>query len=177
MRFPTVVVALISLLCVNVQADKDAIGDEVLFFYYVYKMEFQATGNSGMGGNRCRGKLIKAPCGFSDFVKDVMAKRFRDAYRPASADLTHKPDASNLRQFEAVDTRIPRQYLLNKVIRGQVKRIPNARQLHPSFYMTPPSWRFLTGHQIFGYSTDIESRADPTSVDNCSARQEYRESN
>lgn len=106
-----------------VLADRDAIGNEILTFYYIYKMQYTSGGLITTGGALC--KTAKPICQFDEYVVDVMAYAFAAEYKPAAGDhtLTPSEDGGNLRAFNAVVDNarqhtppIPIQYQLSAII-------------------------------------------------------------
>ena len=120
MKFLTLLVVCLSLPFTEVSANNNAVGFEVLFYHYVYKMQYisggeltVATGCRPAGGGG-------GSCFFDDFVKHIMEDDFVQGYQPESEDHTKTPTGSNLVAFNKVALPSTSYYLgkLNTVFTG-----------------------------------------------------------
>jgi hypothetical protein len=84
-----------SVLFVEVLSDNNSIGYELLYYYYVYKMEI-ASGVTRTIGVGCMPKDGGNMCYFDEFVKHLIGW---ESYNPAGTDHTKTPDVSVLKQL------------------------------------------------------------------------------
>ncbi|PYI01148.1 hypothetical protein BO78DRAFT_401495 [Aspergillus sclerotiicarbonarius CBS 121057] len=84
-----------SVLFTNVLADNESVGYEMIYFYYVYKMEFEAdVANTIATG--CTDKYNRM-CVWSEFAKYIMEDEWSKVYKPATGDNTKTPGTNQLK--------------------------------------------------------------------------------
>ncbi|RAL02991.1 uncharacterized protein BO80DRAFT_423453 [Aspergillus ibericus CBS 121593] len=87
---------LTTLLLPTVHADNASIGYELLFYYYVYKMEYQSGAPRTIAVDCQSRDTGGGMCKFDEFVKHVIEADWYPSYEPAAADHTTTPDDSQL---------------------------------------------------------------------------------
>jgi hypothetical protein len=102
-----------SALILQVLSDNNAICYELLYYYYVYKMEFaaslDASGELKEGFERtiavgCAEIYDGRMCYFDEFTKHIIEPDWAKVYRPTAADHTITPDES---VFTSLKAQIP----------------------------------------------------------------------
>lgn len=114
MKIFTLFIVFLSALFLQVKANNNAIGDEVMYYYYVYKMQYESGGPMTIATGCRPADGRGGTCYFDEFVRHIMAKNFVRLYRPSPGDHTRTPDLTNLASFKAVN--VPKaRYRLEKL--------------------------------------------------------------
>ena len=105
--------ALLSLV-IEIAANNESIGSEVLYFYYVYKMEYMSGGAKTIS-TACRSSGETGMCYFDDFVKHMVEESFVQQYRPKTGDHTKTPWQLNLAAFKQAITQQSVSYRMDRL--------------------------------------------------------------
>jgi hypothetical protein len=101
MKFFTICLVVLASLIVEIGANNDSLPYEILYFYYVYKMQY-ISGQPLTVAPGCRPRPDGiGSCFFNEFVEYIMETDFVQAYRPTGADHTRTPNFDNLRTVKA----------------------------------------------------------------------------
>ncbi|PWY70305.1 hypothetical protein BO94DRAFT_539761 [Aspergillus sclerotioniger CBS 115572] len=88
-----------SVLFTNVLADNESIANELIYFYYVYKMEFLSGATKTMAVD-CEGSAHGGMCYFDEFVEHLIEDRWLNVYDPLPGDHTITPGDAQIPRLE-----------------------------------------------------------------------------
>ncbi|OOG00126.1 hypothetical protein ASPCADRAFT_1781 [Aspergillus carbonarius ITEM 5010] len=89
-----------SVLFTHVLADNESVGYEIIYLYYVYKMQYDADVDKTIAVG-CVSSEANHMCYFSEFAKYIMENDWRNVYKPSQGDRTTTPGDDQLKAIKA----------------------------------------------------------------------------
>ncbi|KAJ4361596.1 hypothetical protein N0V95_001757 [Ascochyta clinopodiicola] len=114
MKLLTLTLFTLLSLVIEIAANNESIGSEVLYFYYVYKMQYMSGGAKTIA-TACKSSGETGMCYFDDFVKHIMEESYVQQYRPKTGDHTKTPSQSNLATFKQAITQQSVSYRMDRL--------------------------------------------------------------